>query len=339
MANILSYDEKHLMEGIGRRKKGNQFIYFYIDNGKLITDEEIERINKLKIPPAWTNLWISRDPNSSIQAIGKDINGKKQYRYHNVHIEKAEKEKFERLLRFIHNFPKLEKKIKQHDELQFYNKDKVISLMLQLVNEYHMRVGKEVYARTNKSYGISSMRKKHVKIHPSVIYLKFKGKSNKRLHFTINDGHFINSLKILMKLEGDKLFQYITINENGKERIVPVSDRDLNKYIQEHMGDEFTIKDFRTFGANLYFIKALMTQTERRTPKNRKTIKQNLVHAINTAANHLKHTGTVSKKSYVMSFAIELYQNNPQFFIENKKTETVTMLIKILEMYKKTILE
>lgn len=338
MSNKLSHDEKHYEEGITRKKTGDKFVYFYINNSEEVTKKDLDRISKLKIPPAWTDLWISRDHNSTIQAIGKDAKGRKQYRYHQVHIEIAEKEKFARLYDFIKSMPKLEHVMKKHDQLGIYDKDRVISLMLQIVKEHHMRVGKEVYARENKSYGVSSLRKKHVKLSPNLIHLKFKGKSNQRLHYTITNEKFIHGIKMLMKLNGEKLFQYITMDDLGREHIYAVSDRDLNKYIQEHMGEEFSIKDFRTYAANEAFLRALLNETKKRTPKDRKTIKKNIVNAFKSTARQLKHTGAVSKKSYVMNFALELYQNNPELFIKNKDLDPTTFLLGLLKLYKKHVL-
>lgn len=335
----MSHDEKHYEEGISRKKIGDNVVYFYISDGKEITQKDLERIHKLGIPPAWTDLWVSRDFNSPIQAIGKDVKGRKQYRYHQVHIQKAEKEKFTRLYNFIKAIPKLQKVISQHNNLKMYDKNRVISLMLQMVKDHHMRVGKEVYAKTNKSYGISSLRKKHVKISPGVIHLKFKGKSSQRLHYTIRDPFYIQSIKMLMKLNGDHLFQYTAESDIGIEKIMNVSDKDLNRYIQEHMGKDFSIKDFRTYGANLYFIQALLNETKKRTPKDRKTIKKNIVNAIKSTAYQLKHTGSVSKKSYVLMFALELYQNSAEFFVENKDADPNLFLLELLKMYKKHILD
>jgi DNA topoisomerase-1 len=335
----MSYDIKHYKQGIGRKKKGKNFLYYYIDSGKEVSKKDLERIQTLKIPPNWTDVWISKDPQSAIQAVGMDSKGRKQYRYHQVHIEKADKEKFLRMYYFIKDIPKLDKIIAHDNQLPMYDKRRVISLMLQLIEGYQMRVGKEVYARQNRSYGISSLRKKHVKIGPGVIYLRFKGKSGQYLHFTIRNQFYVDSIRMLMKLEGDNLFQYITTDPYGNEKIMKVNDRDLNKYLQENMGPEYTIKDFRTYGANVYFIKALLNETKRHTPRDRKTIKKNIMNAIKSTANKLKHTGTVSKKSYVMNFALELYQNNPEFFVEHKDDDYVQLLLIILTFYKKHILE
>jgi DNA topoisomerase-1 len=339
-----SYDERHYYEGISRELIDNKYEYFYIDNKKTVNQKDLDRINKLGIPPAWTDVWISRDPNASIQVIGKDIKGRKQYRYHQVHIVKAEEEKFLRLLKFIRAMPKLEKVIEVHQRLPIYNKYKVISLMLILVKELHLRVGKEVYARTNKSYGISSLRKKHVKISSTThaktrsIYFRFKGKSNKRLQYTINDPDIIQQIKLLLKLDGDWLFQYTT-DDLSNEKISHVTDTDLNTYIQEHMGKEFTMKDFRTYAANFYFIKTLLNETLKHTPKTRSQIKKNIVNALKSTAYQLKHTKAISKKSYVMHFAMELYQNDPEYFISRKNDNPDTVMLDLLKLYKKHVIQ
>lgn len=335
----MSYDETHFFEGIGRRKSGDDFIYFYLDTEKPVSEKDLDRIKKLKIPPAWQNVWISQDSNSSIQAIGTDQKNRKQYRYHQVHIQKAEKEKFIRMYNFIKAIPKLNKALSEDNNLPIYDKNRIISLMLQMVKDYQLRVGKEVYAKKNRSYGISSLRKKHVKISPNHINLRFKGKSNQKLHFTIKNDFYIKSINMLMKLAGDHLFQYVGTDSNNNEKIYHVTDRDLNRYIQENMGAEFTIKDFRTFGANLYYIQSLLSETRKRTPKNKKITKKNIISALKSTALRLKHTGAVSKKSYVMNFATELYQNNPEYFVEHKNDSPILVLLDLLKMYKKNILD
>ena len=332
----MSYDEKNYEKGITRVITGEStYIYYYIDTQQPVSAKDLDRIHHLHIPPAWTDVWISRDPQSSIQAIGKDSKGRKQYRYHHVHIVKAEKEKFTRLYAFIKKIPTLIKQLEADNQAPIYSKQRVISLMLQIVKDHHLRVGKEIYAKTNRSYGISSLRKKHVTIDSAAIKLKFKGKSKQRLHYTIRNPFYVNSIKLLMKLDGDNLFQYI----DEDETVHKITDTDLNTYIRNHMGKQFSIKDFRTYGANLHFIKSLLNETQKRTPKDRKTIKKNLVNALKTTATQLKHTGAVSKKSYVMNFAIELYQNSPETFIKNKNMDPTKFLLGLLQMYKKHILE
>ena len=169
----------------------------------------------------------------------------------------------------------------------------------------------------------------------STIQFRFKGKSNKRLSYTIDDKMLADNLKLLLRLEGDKIFQYI--DENNK--IKGVTDMDLNRYIQKYMGSEYTVKDFRTYAANYYFIKALLKATNKRSPKNERAIKKNLLEALKSTSFYLKHTRSISKKSYVLDFAIELYRENPDYYIKRKDEEPEDLLLDILNMYRKKILK
>lgn len=335
-SSTLSHDQKHFDEGICRKRiKDNKFIYYYIKNGKEIEKNDIERINKLKIPPAWENVWIAIDKENAIQAMGVDNKNRKQYRYHELHIQEAEEQKFLRLLEFIKSIPKLEKSMKKDETLGIYSKDRVIMTMLSIVKAVHMRVGKECYAQTNKSYGISSLKKIHAKIENGKVIFRFKGKSNKRLSYSIDDHDIILHLKMLMKLQGEKLFQYIDENENIRR----VTDTDLNQYIQENMGKEFTCKDFRTYAANHYFIKSVLAETQKRLPKQKNIIKKNILNALKKTAYYLRHTKAISQKSYVMKFGVDMYMNNPSYFIERKNDDPNEVLLDLLKLYKKNILK
>lgn len=330
-----SYDIRNYNNGISRKKEGNEFVYFYIKSGNEVSDQDLQRINKLRIPPAWTNLWISKDPKSSIQAIGVDIKGRKQYIYHHVHIAESDKKKFIRLLNFIKAIPSLEKVMKTHSKLPPYHLYKVITTMLSIVKSLHLRVGKEQYAQQNKSYGISSLKKTHIKIVGDVIKFRFRGKSKQMLSYSLYDPTIKSHLQLLLRLEGDKLFQYMDENDVIRR----VTDTDLNKYIQEHMGSEFTVKDFRTYAANFHFIQALLNETSKRLPKNQKIIKKNIINSLKITARYLRHTKAISKKSYVMNYCINLYQDEPEYFIKRKYDDPDEVLLDILKLYKKNILD
>mgnify|MGYP001611886451 CR=1 FL=1 len=176
---------------------------------KLVTKKDQKRIDKLRIPPAWINVFVSADPESSIQAVGVDTKDRKQYIYHQQHIAEAEQQKFLRLIDFIKALPKLNSVTKEHEKLNAYNKFRVIVTMLTLVKKLHMRVGKEQYAKENKSYGVSSLEKRHMVVDGSKIKFRFRGKSRQILTYTLEDQVVKNHLNLLLKLEGDKLFQYI----------------------------------------------------------------------------------------------------------------------------------
>jgi DNA topoisomerase-1 len=209
--------------------------------------------------------------------------------------------------------------------------------MLSIVKELNIRVGKECYAQTNKSYGISSLKKSHVTLtnDDTVVKLNFKAKSNKQVSYTLKDPEIVNEIKQLLNLEGEKLFQYISESNNT----LRVSDTDLNQYIQNYMGKAFTCKDFRTYAANFYFIKALLTETKKRSPKNKKIIKQNLNSAQESTAFYLRHTKSISKKSYTMGLIRDMYNDNPDWFIENKNRQPLNVLIDLLKIFRDKIKE
>ncbi len=328
-----SFDIRNYKDGIFRKKVNDKFIYYYIKSNKEISEDDFIRIKKLGIPPAWENLWVSNDPKSKIQAVGIDSKGRKQYRYHSEHIELAEKEKFLRLYDFIKAIPKLEENMEKHSKLNIYDKLKVITTMLKIVKLTYMRVGKEQYARENKSYGISSLKKSHMTIVGEIIYFNFKGKSNQRLNYKLINNEIKNHLQILEKLEGEKLFQFIDVDNKIKK----LHYTDLNEYIQTYMGEEFSIKDFRTYAANFHFIDSLLKETRKRLPKNDLTKKKNILNSLKKTAKFLKHTKAISKKSYVMDFILELYMNNPTYFNKIKYNNTDLVLLDLLKEYKKSI--
>jgi DNA topoisomerase-1 len=319
-------------------KKGNpklKFNYFYYKNDKGVSLEELERINKLGLAPAYKDVWVSEDPTSKIQATGIDAKGRKQYRYHQEHIKNAEEDKFVRLYSFIKSISKFENKIEEDTKQTLFMKGRTIALMFNIIKEFNIRVGKEIYAQTNKSYGMTSLKKSHATVSDdgTVIKLNFKAKSNKHVSYTIKDKYIVDEIKNLLNLEGEKLFQYI----NGDDNTMRVTDVDLNEYIQTNMGKQFTVKDYRTYGSNVNFLKALLNETKKRNPKNKKVIKQNLSLAQESTAKVLRHTKAISKKSYTVGLIREMYENQPEWFVENRNKKPITVLIEILKIYKEKI--
>ena len=321
-------------------KKGNpklKFKYFYYKNDKPISNEDLERTNKLGLAPAYTDVWVSEDPDSKIQATGLDAKGRKQYRYHPSHIKEAEEDKFLRLYKFIKAISKFEDKIDEDAKLPIFSKGRTIALMFNIIKEFNIRVGKEIYARENKSYGMTSLKKSHASVidDGKVVRLSFKAKSNKNVSYTIKDPYMVDEIVKLLGLEGEKLFQYI----NGDDNTIRVNDVDLNEYIQSNMGKCFTVKDYRTYASNVNFLKALLNETKKRNPKNKKVIKQNLNLAQESTAKTLRHTKAISKKSYTMSLIREMYETNPEWFVENRNKRPITVLVDILKIYKEKIKE
>lgn len=327
-----SHDIKNYDNGIIRKKQNDNFIYSYGSTNEKISKKDLKRILLLKIPPKWENVWISTDDKSKIQAIGTDSKERKQYIYHFAHIEKAEIKKFLKLYEFIKAFPILQKAMNKDAKLPPYDKDKIIATMLTMVRDLHIRAGKEEYAKDNKSYGISSLKKTHVKIKNDIIYLKFKGKSKKNLSFIYNNQNIKNHLLILLKMEGEKLFQYI---DNGK--IKQINYMDLNHYIQDKIGKQFSVKDFRTYAANYYFVKNLLLETKKRQPKTDKIINKNIQKALDVTANNLRHTKSISKKSYVMDFVVNYYSTHINYFIKRIDNNIDLVLLDLLKKYKKNL--
>jgi DNA topoisomerase-1 len=333
----LSHDEVMRKEGEGivRLSSTDGFIYRYLRNGRDVQKREQTRIERLGIPPGWSDVWISDKPDASIQAIGLDSKGRKQYMYNHIHVATAEREKFLRLKSFIRAMPRLERALSRDEKLPAYARERVIVTMLTLVRLLHIRVGKEQYARQNHSYGVSSLEKKHLTMTGEVIKLRFMGKSRQRLSYTFRNPAIRAHLRALLRLEGAKLFQYIDIEDNVRR----VTDGDLNEYIQQHMGTDFTVKDFRTYAANYHFINELLHQTLIRVPMTAKRINKNIRNAVERTARYLRHTRSISKKSYIMNFVVDLYRNDPEYFIANKNRDVNTVLLGLLTLYQREIMQ
>lgn len=314
------------MPGIKRVKVDSGFKFYYIDTDEPISVEQELRIKKLGIPPAWINVIINENPLINLQATGYDAKGRKQYIYSQVHRDKVSVEKFDRLIKFIEKLPILEDQMLSDQFLDVYDENRVISTMIGIVLAYNMRVGKEVYAKENDSYGITSLRKKHVTFKKDSVIFSFKGKSNQMLKYEITNPLYVYNVRELMKLPGDYVFQY----KNGN-RISHVTDRDLNGYIQKYMGGQFFIKDFRTYGANLNFLEELVSI--KKLPKNKKETEQNIKQAVNSSAEKLKHTNSISKKSYVGNFFIDLYRSSPELF-NVKYDDPRILLLQFLKKYR-----
>ena len=307
-----------------------------------VTQKEQERIDKLGLAPAYKNVWVSDDPESKIQATGMDDKGRKQYRYHPDHVKEATDGKFLRLYKFVKAMPKLESALQRDMQREPLSKERVTALMLRIVQELNMRVGKECYAKTNKSYGVSSLERRHVKVADGKATFNFKAKSNKQVQYTLVEPQLVNEIKHLLDNVQDgpdgKLFQYkrtgLTESEDSESKFGRVTDADLNSYLQQHMGKEFSCKDFRTYAANFYFIKALLKETRNRKPDTVKATKQNLNAAQETTAFYLRHTKSISKKSYTMDLIRDMYLTNPDFFVENKNKQPLTVLLEVLRLFK-----
>lgn len=324
---IPSYDEKNYKKGIIRVKQTDKdniiFEYKYTKDNSNISQDDLERIKKLRIPPIWDYVWISGDPNSKIQVIGVDKQNKKQYLYSKEHKEKATRDKFKNLRKLINLIPKLDDLINKHDKLNIYSKHKILITIIKIILLTGIRAGKEFHVNRNDSYGITSLRKKHVTLKNNKVYLEFKGKGNIKHKHIINNKEIYDHLDKLLKLMPDnesKLFLY-----KNKNKIKKITEHTLNNYLHKYLDKDIVIKDLRTYLVNFLFVKNLLKNVS-----SKNNIKQNIKNSILETANFIQHTPTISKNSYINPEIINKYMSDVNFFIRNKNNDPLDVLKKII---------
>lgn len=288
------------MPGIRREKKGDEYQYFK-PNGKQITNEnELKRIKGLGIPPAYTDVWICPDPDGHLQATARDAKGRKQYRYHKRWREVRDENKYERMIAFGQALPQIRARIAKDMSLPGLPRQKVLATVIKLLEMTLIRVGNEEYARDNKSFGLTTMRDRHVKIEGSEVQFHFKGKSGKTHSISIKDRKLASIVKRCRDIPGYELFQYI--DEDGNHQTIDSAD--VNAYLQEITGQEFTAKDFRTWAGTTVAALALQEFGEF---DNKTQAKKNVVQAIEQASKRLGNTPAICRKCYVHPGVIDAY--------------------------------
>lgn len=278
--------------GISRRRSGRGFTYLYPDGTKVSDSAEIERIRKLVIPPAYSQVWISIDPNSHLQATGRDARGRKQYRYHPAWSASRDEAKFDTLFSFASALPKIRESIDRDLRLRKPGLDKVTASVVWLLDNLLIRVGNATYARDNGSYGLTTLRNKHLTIEGGTLHFHFKGKSGKEWKLRHNDRRITRAISSIQELPGQQLFQYL--DDDGKRHAV--TSNDVNAYIREASGDAFTSRQFRTWGATKHAATAFASLALPET-KREKLLAVNSV--IDQVAARLVNTRSVCRKSYI----------------------------------------
>ena len=286
--------------GITRKRAGKGFTYIGPD-GKPINDEAtLERIRKLAIPPAYMNVWISPDPNGHIQATGRDAKGRKQYRYHPRWRATRDENKYERMLAFGKALPGIRERVEHDLSRKGMPREKVLAAVVRLLETTMIRVGNDEYAKSNKSYGLTTMQDKHVQINGSKIQFKFRGKSGVRHTISLADKRLAKIVQRSKDIPGQELFQYI--DEDGKRQ--DVTSGDVNAYLREISGQDFTAKDFRTWSGTLL---AMMALQEFEVFDKQSQAKKNVVQAIERVAERLGNTPSVCRKCYVHPEVLNSY--------------------------------
>jgi DNA topoisomerase IB len=280
--------------GYTRRAFGDWFEY-YDERGREIQDDAIiERIDRLAIPPAYTDVWICPDPRGHLQATGRDARGRKQYRYHADWRQTRDLDKFSRTIAFGERLPRLRRRLARDLALRGLPRDKVLALAVSVLAETMIRVGNHEYARQNNSFGLTTLRNRHVRFPGGAAIFEFRGKSGKDHVVTCDDERLARLLRRCQQLPGQKLFQYL--DESGTPR--PIGSGDVNDYLREACGDDFTAKDFRTWGGTLAAIKALVRNPPPADASER-TLAMLQNAAVKEVSRQLGNTPAVCRASYI----------------------------------------
>ena len=288
--------------GFTRKRYGKHF-HFFDTRGERIRDEAvIARIRKLAIPPAYTKVWICPHANGHMQATGLDAKGRKQYRYHAEWRNLRDASKFSHILAFGDFLPKLRTVTAEHMSQRGLSREKVLATVVTLLERTLIRVGNDEYARTNKSYGLTTLRHNHVDVSGHTIRFRFKGKSGKEWNLKLADRRIARVVRACADIDGQELFKYI--DDNGQVR--DVTSGDVNAYLKSITGEAFSAKNFRTWTGTVLAAMALQDYAVYDTEAQ---AKKNVVAAIERVSKKLGNTPTVCRKSYIHPQVIDAYMD------------------------------
>ena len=286
--------------GITRKRMGRYWAYFDADGDHVKDRDEIDRLNAVGLPPAYEDAWFCADPNGHLQATGIDARGRKQYRYHADFRAKRESAKFEGLLEFGKALPLVRRRVEQDLKRRKLTREAVLAAVVRLLDTEHIRVGNEEYARENKSFGATTLRRRHLKRTGHGLMMRFTGKHGIVHKVKITDTNLKRICKRCQELPGQMLFQYI----NGDGEPKPITSGDVNEYIKEACGADFTAKHFRTWSASVIACEQMLKKAE----NARITVKK----VVEPVAEALGNTAAISRKSYVHPKLLEAVKADPR---------------------------
>ncbi|MDC6405237.1 MULTISPECIES: DNA topoisomerase IB [Maribacter] len=318
-----------------RVKKGKKFSYL-LHKKPLKKKSELKRISALVIPPAWEDVKISSISNAHLQAIGYDLKSRLQYKYHPTWVKVRNRTKFYKMRHFGETLPKIRERMEKDLLLNGWPKNKVMALILKLMEETHIRIGSEQYAKRNKTYGLSTLRRKHIKFYKEKLRFEFTGKKGKKHKITLNNKRLQKLVCKCEEIPGWELFQFF--EEDGTK--TSVDSGMVNDYIHEISGHLFTAKDFRTWAGTVIFYETLID-----LPKttNSKEIKRNILTAFDQTAKELGNTRNVCRKYYVHPLVVKKYEQGClNLNIKESKgqniatdlTNTEKQILKLIQEYK-----
>jgi DNA topoisomerase-1 len=286
--------------GYTRKSKGDDFDWLDTE-GKVIRDEQrLLRLKRLAIPPAWTDVWICPAPNGHLQATGRDARRRKQYLYHERWREVRDENKYDRIISFGKALPKIRRRVAKDLKLPGLPRNKVLATVVQLLESTFIRIGNEEYARENKSFGLTTMKDRHVEVKGAKLRFRFRGKSGRDHEVDVTDRHTAKIISKLQDLPGQDLFQYV--DEEGEIR--DISSQDVNEYLRAITGEDFSAKDFRTWAGTVLTAIGLKAQEKF---ENQKQAKVNINTAIKAVAKILGNTPAICRKCYVHPAVLESY--------------------------------
>ena len=308
--------------GIRRKRQGKGFRYVAPDGKPMHDPEVMRRIKSLAIPPAWTNVWICANPSGHLQATGRDARGRKQSRYHPRWREVRDETKYYRMMLFGAALPSIRKRVEQDLSLPGMPKEKVLAAIVRLLETTFIRVGNNEYAKENGSYGLTTLRNKHVSVKGATVTFDFKGKSGREHTIDLHDRRMAAIIKRCHDLPGYELFQYI--DPEGNRHSIGASD--VNDYLRQITSEDFTAKDFRTWAGTVLAC-AMLRETE---PAETQTqAKKNVVDAIKRVAARLGNTPSVCRKCYVHPAVLESYMSGAM--VQSAKKEVAQEVEKEIE--------
>ena len=288
------------MPGITRKKSGTGWRFVGPDGATIKDAAERERIEKIGIPPAYTDVWVCPSADGHIQATGRDVKGRKQYRYHPKWSETRDSAKYEHMVEFGKLLPGLRARVASDMAKRGFPRDKVLATIVNLLEVTLIRVGNEDYVKENKSFGLTTLRNRHVEVDGATLRFDFKGKSGKTWNLNLRDRRVAKVVKAIHELPGQHLFQYV--DEDGHRQ--PVDSADVNAYLREITGHDVTAKDFRTWAGTVL---ASMALSEFEQVDNQAAMKKNVKAAIEKVASRLGNTPTICRKCYIHPHVLTSY--------------------------------
>jgi DNA topoisomerase I len=285
--------------GIRRRRAGTSFAYFDWDGKKIDDPDTLARIKRLAVPPAWTDVWIAPHPECHMQATGRDAKGRKQYRYHPAWTAWRDEVKYDGLIDFGEALPRVRRRLAVDLDLPGLPREKVVATVVHLLETTLVRVGNEEYAKANGSFGLTTLRTRHVQIRGSELRMAFVAKSGKPQSVLVHDRVMARVVRQLHDMPGQRLFKY---EEGGKLHYV--ESNHVNAYLREATNRNYTAKEFRTWMGTLL---AATVLAEREPPTSDTTARREAANAIETVASKLNNTKAVSKRSYVHPAVVDLF--------------------------------